>query len=389
MKSRMKVIAAVLALALVFAGGFTLGSVKQNDTQLSDNYIRTRDEIMDLLEQNYYLGADQSVLEDGMLHGLAEGVGDAYTYYLNPEELEAYNDSNAESYVGIGVIIMLNENGLPAVTRVFHNSPAYGAGIVEGDVFIKVDGEDIQPGATMDDLSQTSSKLRGEPGTDVTVTFLHESNPVTLTLTRAAVEIEYVEYRMLTADIGYIALSDFSFNCVEEVEAAISALREQGMKKLVFDLRFNPGGYVSSAVSIADMFLNEGVVVYTVYADQSREEYTSQDGKYDIPLVVLVNEYSASSSEILTGALKDRGAATIVGMQTYGKGIIQLMYPLSLGGAINITIASYYTPDYISIHGVGIEPDVEVQLPDDVLNGTVSLTDENDTQLQTAIEILQ
>ena len=389
MKNRMKAVALILAWAVVFAGGYTIGSLGKSSDEYSEDFIRTSREMTEILEDNYYLGVDQSELEDGMLHGLAQSVGDPYTYYLNASELVEYTAGNAESYEGIGVLITLNDNGLPMVTRVFSNSPAQSAGIVKGDVFTEVDGEDIQPGTSLDDLSLTSSKLRGEPGTDVMVTLMREMESITLTLTRAAVDIEYVESRMLTGDIGYVSLSDFSMHCADEVQNAIQTLSGQGMKKLIFDLRFNPGGYVNSAVQIADLFLDEGVVVYTVYADGSEEEYLSYDDKYDIPLVVLVNEYSASSAEILTGALKDRGAATVVGTKTYGKGIIQLMYPLSGGGALNVTIASYSTPDGTRIHGIGIEPDVQAQLPEGVLNGTVSFTDENDTQLQTAIDLLK
>jgi carboxyl-terminal processing protease len=384
--NRTKTVAALLAVAMVFSLGYVLGSLQGGNVAFSDEFIQRSGEISAILTDHYYLGVDDATLEDGMLHGLAQSVGDPYTRYLNEAELKAYTDASAETYVGIGVLISLNDAAMPTVIRVYRNSPAERGGVQAGDVITAVDDYIVEPGT---DLSEVSRRLRGVAGTEVFVTLNRGGEAVSLTLTRAAVEIEYVESRMLSADIGYIALSEFSIRCHIEVKEAIASLQSRGMKKLVFDLRGNPGGYVDSAVAIADIFLDEGLVAYTVYADGTRHDYESNKEKLDIPVVTLVDGNSASASEIVVGALKDRGVAKVIGMQTYGKGIIQMLYALSEGGGLNVTIASYYTPNGTSIHGTGIAPDVEIALPEAVLNGTQALTPQNDTQLIGALDYLK
>jgi carboxyl-terminal processing protease len=388
-----KAIALLLAMALVFSLGFVLGSLQSKDYEFSETFLQRSAEIISYLKNSYFKPnttqareVSDATLEDGMLHGLADGLGDPYTRYFNDEELAEHSASMAESYVGIGVLLSLGDDGFPVVVRVYKDSPAKRAGIEENDVIVGIDGQDLVAGT---ELIKVAGRLRGEAGTKVSVSVMRQSKRREFDLVRAAVAIEYVSARMINKEIGYISLSEFSMQCNVEVKQAIEALQAQGMKKLIFDLRSNPGGYVEPAVRIADLFLDEGLVAYTQYADGERKDYRSDAAKLNIPVVVLVNENSASASEIVVGALKDRGAATVVGQKTYGKGIIQLLYPLSKGGALNITIAGYFTPSGTSIHGVGITPDVIVGLPANVLNGTVKLTPDNDTQLQKAIELLK
>ena len=388
MKNTLKTVALVLALVLVFVGGYILGSFKKDISYgFSDEFLDKYEEISKILKDNYYEGTTNQQFEDGMIHGLASSLGDPYTRYMNEAELAEFNTQQAEIYAGIGVVISLDDSSkMPKIARVYKNSPAQKAGLQVNDVFIAVNGEAIQPNT---ELSTVSGKLRGEAGTEVEVSINRSGKTLTMKIMRATVDIEYVETRMLLGTIGYLSLSEFSLHSYSEVKAGIEALQAQGMTKLVIDLRSNPGGYVDSAVKIADLFLDKGIVTYTVDAKGTRHDYTSDSAKLNIPLVVLVNGYSASASEIVVGALHDRGAATTVGTKTYGKGIIQMPYPLSSGGQLNVTIAKYFTPNGISIHKIGITPDYVVELPANVLNGTVKLTDKSDTQLQKAIDLLK
>ncbi len=387
MKNTLKTVALVLALALVFAGGYILGSFKKDISYgFSDEFLNKYEEISKILKEDYYEGTKSQLFEDGMIHGLASSLGDPYTRYMNEEELAEFNAQQAETYAGIGVVISLDDSKMPKVARVYKNSPAQKAGLLENDVFVAVNGETIQPNT---ELSAVSGKLRGEAGTEVEVSVARRGKSLTMKIIRATVDIEYVQTRMLSGSVGYLSLSEFSLHSYSEVKSGIEALQAQGMKKLVIDLRSNPGGYVDSAVKIADLFLDKGIVTYTVDAKGTRHDYTSDSAKLSIPLVVLVNSYSASASEIVVGALHDRNAATTVGTKTYGKGIIQMPYPLSTGGQLNVTIAKYFTPNGISIHKIGITPDHIVELPAEVLDGSSTLTDKNDSQLKKAIDLLK
>ena len=387
MKNSLRTVALVLALALVFVGGYVLGSYKQDaGTGLSTDFVKRYAEISEYLKKYYYQGTTPQQFEDGMLHGLASSLGDPYTRYLNEKELAESNAQDAESYVGIGVVISLDDSKMPKVARVYKNSPAQKAGLLENDVFTAIDGVAVEPNT---ELSAISGKLRGTAGTQVEVTVNRGGKSLTMKIGRAAVDIEYVTTRMLSGSIGYLSLSEFAQHSYSEVLAGVESLQAQGMKKLVIDLRSNPGGYVDAAVKIADIFLDQGLVTYTVDVQGSRHDYTSDKEKISIPLVILVNGYSASASEIVVGALHDRGAAAIVGTKTYGKGIIQMPFPLSTGGQLNVTIARYYTPNGVCIHGIGITPDYVVELPSDVLNGNVKLSDKTDSQLQKAIDLLK
>lgn len=389
MKKALRIAAFAAALVLALTAGFAIGRMDfGQQTLMGDSAFDQRaQEIRQILEQYFYKGVEAGTLEDGMLHGMADALGDPYTTYYNEEELEQYNEVTSETYGGIGVVISMDaETGYPKASRVYKNSPAEKAGMMAGDIFVAVDGERISSEDTLTDLS---NRMRGEIGTQVNVTVQRGGQELEFTITRAQIQAEYVEYRMLDNEVGYILISEFSTKCDEEFEAAVAQLQSQGMKRLVLDVRSNPGGYVEQAVSIADMLLPEGVVVSLRDKDGKTQDYTSDADQLGIPMVVLVNEYSASASEILVGALKDYGVATVVGMKTYGKGIVQMMFPLSAGGALDVTIASYYTPNGTSIHGVGIAPDVEIQLSDDLLSGETALTDATDNQLQRAIEIVK
>jgi len=233
--------------------------------------------------------------------------------------------------------------------------------------------------------------MRGTPGTDVTVTFVRgDEDPFDLAMTRQVIEINSVEYELLDNGIAYLQLYDFTGNDVRGFRDALDFFRKNDARGMVIDLRDNPGGYVQDAVLIADELLDEGLVLYTEDRYGTRFDYPSFPGKYDIPMVVLVNEFSASASEILTGALKDRGVAKVVGVQTFGKGIVQELHQFPAHGTgMQLTVSRYYTPSGVCIHGTGIEPDVIVEQPEDLRVRGTSVSHDLDAQLIRAVEVLE
>lgn len=343
-------------------------------------------ELQDIADAYFFEEFDENDLLDGAARGLLSGLGDPYTYYYTPEEYaEMWEDDEGE-YAGVGIQISGNYlTGICTISRVFDNGPAREAGVHKGDVLYKV--EDLY--VTAATLNDAVDIMRGTPGTDVEVTFLRDGEEMTFTLTRAQISVNRVESGMLADSVGYIALYEFAGDCATKFEEALTSLTRQGAKGIIIDLRDNPGGWVEDAKTIGDLFLDEGTLCYLEYRDGTREYYKTTDGKADVELVILLNENSASSSEILSGALKDRADATIVGVQSYGKGIVQSVVPIaSDGSGMQLTIAQYYTPNGNKVHKIGITPDVEIDLPEGD-NGMYEFGDLADAQLAKALEVMQ
>ena len=346
-------------------------------------------EIMESYLDKYYVeDYDEALVEEMLYSGMAAGVGDRYTYYMPEENLDQYMRNTSGNFHGVGIEVFTTQEGEVTVSRVMEGKPAEQAGMREGDVIIGVDGEDVRGWM----LSDVAAKIRGKLGTEVTVEVLRKSSGETLQLTmeRAVVVMESVDSRMIDGNIGYISISGFKENTYEQFKTALDDMTEKGMKGLVLDLRDNPGGLVKSVYQIGEELLPEGTMVYTLDKKERRNDLEC-DGEYlDIPLVVLVNENSASASEILAGAVKDQERGTIVGMQTFGKGLVQRLFALPDGSGLNVTIQKYYTPKGTSIHGVGVAPDEAVKLPEKYKTTAVSAIPEGeDTQLQKALEILK
>ena len=271
------------------------------------------------------------------------------------------------------------ETGACAVSGVIKNSPAEAAGLMEGDIISKVDGEDMS-GLELDEVV---TYIRGEEGTSVTLTLIRNGETIEVELTREKVDTPTVESEMLDDGIGYLQITEFDDVTVNQFNENFEKLKAQGMKGLIIDLRGNPGGSVTTVCAVAEQLLPEGLIFYMEDKDGKRTEYTCKGADFDLPLVVLVNEYSASASEILAGAVKDAGIGKLVGKKTFGKGIVQNVIPLEDGSAIKITVANYYTRGGNDIHLKGIEPDVEVELDTDAY-----LDDKTDTQLDKAVEVM-
>lgn len=343
-------------------------------------------EMQEIADYYFFEDFDENDLIEGAAMGLLSGLGDPYTFYYTPEDYEALWEDDEGEYAGVGIQISGNYlTGICTISRVFDNGPAREAGVHKGDVLYKV--EDLY--VTAATLNDAVDIMRGTPGTDVEVTFLRNGEEMTFTLTRAQINVNRVEAGMLADGVGYIALYEFAGDCAAKFEEALNSLTQQGAKGIIIDLRDNPGGWVEDAKNIGDLFLDEGTLCYLEYRDGTREYYKTTDGKTDVELVVLVNENSASSSEILSGALKDRTDATIVGVQSYGKGIVQSVLPISSDGSgMQLTIAQYYTPNGNKVHKIGITPDVEIDLPEGD-NGMYEFGDLADVQLAKALEVMQ
>ncbi len=348
------------------------------------------DLINDYIDYYYldYMDDDRSgeTLEEraeGMYRGLVESLNDQYSAYYSSREYSRLHESNQGSFEGIGVMISPNDDGYFEVSGfTSEESAAKKAGVEIGDIFYKVDGADV-----IDiDISELVDKVRGKEGTSVDLVMLRgeDMEEVEFTVKRMRVESVTVSHNMLEKDTGYIIIGSFDDITVKQFEDALSDLRSRGMKSLILDLRGNGGGMVNAAVEIADDLIATGVVTYTLDRQGERTDYEAvTPEELGLPLVVLVDSHSASASELLTGALKDYGIGKVVGTTTYGKGIVQNIYPLSDGSAVKLTNARYYTPKGTNIQGTGIEPDVKVELDVEAYK-----KDGTDNQLDMALEII-
>lgn len=362
-----------------------LGTVQENPY---DNFTDKLDDINRLLEQKYYEDFDNVKLLENAYEGYVKGIGDPYTSYFSKDKFQTFMEESAGSYEGIGVVVTFGENGEDIVVlSPFEGSPGEKAGVKPGDHILKVDGVDIS-GMT---LEEAVKLIKGPKGTDVILTVYRRQDDkfLDLKIVRDVINMETVTYEMLEDNIGYMSISGFQEVTYDQFMEAYKDLEKQGQKGMIIDLRNNPGGLVNIVSKIADELLNEGLIVYTEDKNGKREEiFSDAEHKFDKPLVILVNEYSASASEILAGAAKDHKAATIVGTTTFGKGLVQGSYQLNDGSAIKITIAKYFTPSGNYINGVGIKPNIEVQLPDEYKN-QFKIEKEKDAQLIKAIEVIK
>lgn len=333
--------------------------------------------VKDYLNENYIGELNLDKMIEGAIKGYVEGVGDDYTEYLSKDEYEELIVNVTGDFVGIGVYIYKDKDGNLIVLAPMENSPSEEAGIEAGDRILAIDGENCNEM----DINVASSKIKGEAGSIVELEIQRGTETLKKTVTRRTVEISDSASKILDGNIGYIVLSTFDTDCSKKIEKDMEEFQSKGINSVILDLRNNTGGVVEEAVKISELFIDKGNTVLRSYNKTEKETIIkSSSGKYkDINLVVLVNNYSASASEIVTAALKDNKAATIVGIRTYGKGVMQEIQPL-FDGAIKITIEEFKTPNGDKINKVGIKPDVEIEIGKD---------SNEDLQLQKAIEILK
>ncbi len=369
--------------------------------------------IQSIVDKYFLYDEKEEDVEDGIYLGMMYGLRDPYAAYYNEEDLKALQEDTDARYCGIGAMVQQNmTTGLVTVTKVFEDAPAYEAGMLPGDILYKVNGENIA-GKELDLL--VNDDIRGEENTYVTITVLRgeDSKEIDLKIQRREVLVPSVEYEMLDGDTGYVYVMQFDNETCGGFVEAIEDLESQGMKQLVIDLRNNPGGVLDAAVEMLAYVLPEdkldGLLIYTEDRDGKGDRFYSRDGQVimesdsgyvppeypyednhqlDLPMAVLVNGNSASASELFSGALQAYGVATIVGTQTFGKGIVQNLIPLGDGTAIKLTTSKYFIPNGVCIHEVGITPDVKVELDEELTTKAV-IEHEEDNQLSAALEALR
>lgn len=340
--------------------------------------------------RNYLFGSTEEELNNGMLQGMFQALGDKYSAYLDQDQFKALQEDNAGAFGGIGVTVSPNEeDNLITVVAPIRDTPGDRAGLRTNDKIIKVNGEEF----FADTMDAAIKVMRGEPGTDVTITVRRLSTDAPpeefdLTITREMINIISAEGSMLEDGLGYVTISSFDENTEEYFKKAMETVESQGAKGVVLDLRNNPGGLLDVVSAIADDLLPEGVIVTTrgIQGDETVEKSGSSHNP--IPMVVLVNNGSASASEILAGAIQDYDRAPIIGVTTFGKGIVQRIIPLDDGSGFKLTVSEYFTPKDRKIHEIGVVPDIEVDLPEDQHTFGPEVL-EQDLQLQKAIETLK
>ncbi len=371
-------IAAFCIIRFVFGGS---GDLLDGTARAKLGYIRS------LIDSSFYEDVDEEDLKEGLYKGLVSGTDDPYSEYYTAKEYDDFKINTSGNYAGLGAQLSQDKDTMVVtISRVYDDSPAANAGLKAGDVIISADGF-MATDEALDDFVQ---RIRGQEGTSFELVYSRDGNEETVTITRASITIPSVSYRMLKDGIGMIQIDEFASNTREEFDEALSALEAEGLKGIVFDLRTNPGGMVNSVTDILDEILPKGTTVYMVDKKGEKTTYTSdEEHKLDYPMTVLISENTASAAEIFAGAIRDYDYGTLIGKKSYGKGVVQMTYPMPDGSAVKLTIASYYTPSGESIHKKGIEPDIEL---DYKYSGDLDAQEYDylaDNQIKRSIKILE
>lgn len=370
-------------ILLIGSGIFMLngGGGSSEGGAVAEQNIEKIEHFQDLLKTYYYEDVSDEELADGVLYGLMETVGDPYTCYYSPEEMEDLTADLEGVFHGIGAYLEMDyDAGYAKISGIIDGTPASQADIKVGDYIVEVDGEDVYEMT----LTDVVAKIRGEAGTEVVLTLNRDGEEMEVAVTRQNIETPTVKYELLEDGIAHITITEFNDLTTAQYVEAMTQMEADNAEGLILDLRGNPGGSLATVVEICEMMLPKGMIVYTEDKYGFRNEYKC-DGKneFKLPLVVLIDGGSASASEIMAGAIKDYEMGTLVGTTTYGKGIVQKIFTYEDGSAAKITVSKYYTPNGYNIHGVGIEPDVEVEFDADKY-----LEEEIDNQLEEAIRII-
>ena len=381
------VLTGVLVVTLA-VGGVKFVQQRQYNGVLSDtSHVQKIEYLEKLIDQEYLGEVDNDEMAEGVYAGLVYGLGDVYSRYYTADEYAQETASTDGAYAGIGVSIQKNKNGGVQIAECYEGGPGAEAGLQTGDVITAINDTDV----TDMELSDVVSLIRENKDNTIVLTVFRENEEKSreISVDVTDVELPSVFGEMLDKKTGYIQITQFTGVTPQQYKDMFAELKDKGMERLVIDLRDNPGGLLTSVCDILREILPEGLIVYTEDKDGNREEETC-DGKnkLNMPLAVLVNENSASASEIFAGAVQDHGVGTIVGTTTYGKGVVQELRQLSDGSAVKLTVSNYYTPNGNSINKVGIKPDVEVKLASELLNKD-EITHEEDNQLQKALDVIE
>lgn len=354
------------------------------DKEYQERYDRLN-EVYTILMSDYYKEVDSETLIQGAIDGMLASLDDPYTFYYSPEEMAESLENQSGKYSGIGILVSSDKDGGLAVNRVFKGSPAMAAGLLPGDVITHVNGESVNA-RTTEDLNNAVSLVKGPDGSTVDITVYRKNESITYTVSRGSVNINRVEHYIYD-DVGYIILYEFLGDAVNGVKEALRAFNEAGVKGIIFDVRSNTGGELYTCLNITDLMVPEGLIMYTEDRYGDRQNHYSNDYAYGIPMVVLVNEMTASAAEVFTAAVQDHDMGVVMGTNTFGKGIVQQIRSFPSDGAgMQLTIEAYYTPLGRNIHEVGITPDIVVELWDQYDPSIYTPDMENDNQLKAAYD---
>ncbi|MCT4632553.1 MAG: S41 family peptidase [Firmicutes bacterium] len=390
----------ILISAVIFTAVLTFFVSTVITVRMGDKYIVSKNDfdylikleqrfgktsyLMDVIEEKYYKDLDEAKLIEGANKGIFDATGDRYTDYFDEEEFTEFNEYNDGKYGGIGIILDYSSEDIVIVSPI-EDTPGERAGLQSGDVIKSVDGEVVNSAHA----DKAVDLMRGEAETDVLLEIYRPSSDETkeYNITREMISVKSVKSVVMEDNLGYLRITNFDNKVYKEFKDNLNKMRNKGIKGLVIDLRNNPGGDLQQCVKIADDLLGKQTIVYRERKDGKKIYEKSDEGKLDIPYVILVNGGSASASEILTGAVKDTDSGVIIGTKTFGKGIVQTVYPLEDGTGFKLTTSEYFTPNGINIHGIGIEPNIVIELSEDdyITEGS---DEDYDVQLKKAIEVL-
>lgn len=398
MKQNIKRLLVIACVCICLAGGssYALGifsstrektvMVTEEEYALLEKYRRLED-IQYVIDQKFLWEYDADKLMEGAAQGMLGVLGDDYTFYYTPDQMEKENETLTGEYGGLGIEVFPNaKDDTITIRRVFYGGPAQQAGIRASDKIVRVDGTEVRSG----DINLAVEIMRGEIGEKVTLTILRDTEIFDVELERALVQTEIIKYEMLENDIGYMRVFYFEGNLMSQFEAARKEFEEKGIRGIILDLRENPGGLVNLAVDLVDVFQNDEPIYHS--EDKYGRKLTAygREGAWEIPVVVLIDGQSASASEIVAAALQENGIAKVVGMQSYGKGIMQSVYPFTTDGAgMQITSDYWLTPKENNIHEIGVTPDIRVSLDEEAIDDNHEFVLEKDNQLKWGIYMLE
>jgi len=382
MKGLAGLLAGIIIGVLICLGIFSVVAVKSHATSVNMDYKTKIDLILDYLDLYYLNELDDQMIEDALAKGLMQNIGDDYAEYYTTEEFEELINSMNGEYAGIGVEIVMDDDGHIEVYRVFDNSPAQEAGVQIRDFILEAGGQ-----RDFENLDDLVAIVRGEPGTTVDIVIGRDDEEIPMTIERRQIEIESIYSQMLADGVGYIQIAEFNTSMVPQFKEAFASLQEDGMESLVIDLRDNPGGDYDSVVSLCDFVLPEGPIVSVEDKMGGIHTENSDAQCLEMPAVLLVNGNTASAAELFTMAMHDYDMAQVVGTTTYGKGVVQSIFSLMDGSGLKFTTEKYYGPKGNYIQDTGIEPDHVVEIPDEAYDDGI-ITIYEDVQLQTAVQLL-
>lgn len=336
---------------------------EKSSKKVNDEYVLERiNEVKRMIDKNYYKKADDYDVLIGMLKGAVNSLKDPYSYYMTEDEYKKFNEETDGEFAGLGIYVSGSiDDNLITVVAPMKGTPADRAGLKTDDKIIKINGKDF----TADKMDDAVKIMRGKPGEKVKITVLRRDENgkakfIDFEIVREIIKVQTVSSKLLKDNIGYISISGFDTPTYNDFDKQYKELKKQGMKKLILDLRNNPGGLLTTSTQVVNTFLDGGLIMYTLDKQNNKETINATKGADDIKIAVLVNKGSASASEIVAGALKDRKRATIIGTQTFGKGIVQTVFNMPDGEGLKLTTSAYYTPSGVNIHGKGIAPDLSL-----------------------------